>query len=140
VTADRFLWYLMRIDALVVLCAVPCAILPFGYMETVHRDWLGLGPLPDVPITRYLARSLSLVYALHGAVLFTITARWVQYRSMVAVLAWLHIAFGFGLLGADLDAGVPWWWATAEGPGLVAFGCLKLYLYRRASRDTQSAR
>ena len=138
-TADRLLWWLMRLDACVVLCAIPCAALPFEWMNAVHRDWLGLGELPDAPITRYLARSLSLVYALHGALVFTVTARWREYRSLVPVLAYLHMALGAGLLAADLDARMPWWWTAGEGPGLFAFGVVKLFLYRRASRSDASA-
>lgn len=133
-TADRLLWLLMRIDGYVVLCAAPCALLPFAWMDTVHRDWLGLGPMPDLPITRYMARSLSMVYAMHGAVVLAITARWHLYRSLVPVFAWLHAALGCGLLASDLNANVPWWWVAAEGPGLIAFGLLKLFLYRRANR------
>lgn len=133
-TADRLLWWLMRLDACVVLCAVPCAFLPFAWMDAVHRDWLGLGPLPDSPVVRYMTGSLSLVYALHGAVVLTVTLNWVRYRPLVPTLAGLHIALGVGLLAVDLRAGLPLWWALGEGPGLVAFGCVKLYLYRRANR------
>ncbi|HEY1188805.1 MAG TPA: hypothetical protein VGE74_14215 [Gemmata sp.] len=137
-TADRLLWLLMRVDACIVLCAVPCAFLPFGWMDFVHREWLGLGPLADVPLTRYMARSLSLVYAMHGAIVLTITIRWHQLRSLVPVLAGLHMALGAGLLFADLDANLPWWWTGVEGPGLVAFGLVKLVLYNRASRAAAS--
>ncbi len=139
-SADRSLWLLMRLDAIVVLCAVPFAFLPVGCMDAIHRDWLGLGPLPDSPITRYMARSLSLVYAMHGAIVFAITVRWTQYRSLVSVLAWLHIALGCGLLFADLEANLPLWWVVGEGPGLVAFGFVKLFLFRRASRTEPGVR
>ncbi|MBP3956619.1 hypothetical protein J8F10_15200 [Gemmata sp. G18] len=137
-TADRLLIWLMRIDAGVVLCAFPCAFLPFEWMDTVHRDWLGLGPLPDAVITRYMTRSLSLVYAMHGAIVLAITFDWKRYRPLVPVLAWLHAVLGVGLLIVDLNAGVPWWWTAGEGPGLVAFGLVKLFLYRRASRTAPS--
>ncbi len=137
-TADRLLLWLMRIDAGVLLCAFPCAFLPFGWMDTVHRDWLGLGPLPDAVITRYMTRSLSLVYAMHGAIVLAITLDWTRYRPLVPVLAWLHAVLGVGLLAVDLSAGVPWWWTAGEGPGLVAFGLVKLFLYRRASRTAPS--
>ena len=133
-TADRLLWWLMRLDACVLLCAAPCALLPFEWMDAVHRDWLGLGPLPDAAVTRYMARSLSLMYALHGAVVLTVTVRWAEYRSLVPVLSYLHMALGAGLLLADRDAGLPWWWAAGEGPGVFAFGLVKLLLYRRAGR------
>jgi hypothetical protein len=116
-TADRVLRLLLLADALVVLCALPCSLLPFAWMDTVHRDWLGQGPLPDAGITRYLTRSLSLVYAMHGAV----------------ILAWLHILLGCAIVAVDLDAGVPWWWVLGEGPPLAGYGLVLLLLYKRAS-------
>ena len=66
-TADRVLFWLLRVNAGVLLLALPCALLPFAWMDAVHREALGLDSLPDSPITRYLARSLSLVYAMRGA-------------------------------------------------------------------------
>ena len=133
-TADRLLLFLLRADAAVVLCAAPCALLPFAWMDAVHRDWLGLGPLHDSPVTRSMARSLSLVYAMHGAVVLAVTLDWKRYRPLVPVLAWLHVGLGCGLLAVDLDAGVPWWWAAGEGPSLVLYGTALLVLYRRARR------
>lgn len=133
-TADRFLLWLVRLNAAIVLCAAPCALLPFEWMDTVH-GWLGLGPLPDAPVSRYLTRSLSLVYALHGAVLLAVTLDWARYRPMVPVLAWLHAALGAGLILVDLTAGVPWWWTASEGPGLIGYAAVVLLVYRRASRS-----
>jgi hypothetical protein len=138
-TADRLLLFLLRFNAAILLCAAPCAMLPFAWMDTVHREWLGLGSLPDAVITRYLTHSLSLVYAMHGVVVLTVTRNWQRYRPLVPVLAWLHIAFGCGMLAVDLDAGVPWWWAMSEGPSLAGFGIVKLLLYRRASRGEPGA-
>jgi hypothetical protein len=132
-TADRVLLWLLRFNAAIVLCAAPCALLPFGWMDRVH-GLLGLGPLPDAVITRYLTRSLSLVYALHGAMLLAVTRDWQRYRPLVPTLAWLHAALGGGLILIDLDAGLPWWWAAAEGPGLIAYAAVVLLTYRRASR------
>jgi len=135
-TADRLLLLLLRLNAAILLCAAPCALLPFAWMDAVHRDLLGLGPLPDAAITRYLTRSLSLVYAMHGAVILFVTLDWSRYRPIVPVLAWLHVALGCGLIAVDLDAGVPWWWAASEGPGLVGYGSVLLLVYRRASRPS----
>ncbi|MBM3982325.1 MAG: hypothetical protein FJ304_19065 [Planctomycetes bacterium] len=133
-TADRALCLLLRLDALVVLCAAPCALLPVPWMDFVHDRWLGLGPFPDSPIARYMARSLSLVYALHGATVLAVTLNWDRYRPLAPVLAWLHIVFGLGMLAVDLDARVPWYWAATEGPGIATYGAVLLLLYRRANR------
>jgi hypothetical protein len=88
-----------------------------------------------VPITKYLARSLSLVYAMHGAVILGVVLNWAQFRPAVPYLAGLHVAFGLGMLAVDLDAGMPWWWTAAEGPGLAAFALAVLAVYRRARPD-----
>lgn len=131
--ADRILLFLVRLNAVVLLLAAPCALLPVSWMNTVHRDWLGLGSFPDVVITRYMARSLSLVYAMHGVIALAITLDWQRYRPLVLLLAWIHVLFGCAMVAVDIDAAVPWWWAASEGPSLVAFGIVQLFLYRRAS-------
>ena len=42
-------------------------------MAWVHREVLGLGPLPDMPIIRYMGRSLSILYATYGLITLYIT-------------------------------------------------------------------
>jgi hypothetical protein len=134
-TAERLLFRLLQVNAGILLLALPCALLPFAWMDTVHRDMLGLGSLPDVPITKYMARSLSLVYGMHGLVLLGVVRNWERYRVVVPFLAKLHIALGVGLLAVDLDAGLPWWWTMSEGPGLIGYALLVLTVNRRAQRQ-----
>ena len=56
-----------------LMSAIIPVFFPVDLMATLHQ-WLGvwgeLGDFPDAPITIYLARSTSLLYALHGAVMF----------------------------------------------------------------------
>ena len=138
-TADRLLLLLLRLNAAVLLLAAPCALLPFAWMDSVHREALGLGSLADVPITRYLARSLSLVYAMHGAVVLFVTLRWPRLCFAVPYLAGLHVVFGCAMLAVDLDAGLPWWWVAGEGPSLVAFALVVLAVSRRANASSAVA-
>ena len=138
-TADRLLLLLLRLNAAVLLLAAPCALLPFAWMDAVHRDALGLGSLADLPITRYMARSLSLVYAMHGAVVLFVTLQWPRLRFAVPYLAGLHVVFGCAMLAVDLDAGLPWWWVAGEGPSLVAFALVVLAVYRRANASSAVA-
>jgi hypothetical protein len=105
-------------------------------MEVVHRDWLGLGPLPDAAITRYMARSLSLFYAMHGDVVLFVTMNWERMRFAVPYLAGLHIVQGCSIYAIGLDAGLPWWWVAVEGPSVVAFALVVLAVYRRANQGT----
>lgn len=136
-TADRALFWLMRLNAAVLLCAAPCVSLPFNWMDAVHREMLG-APLPDLPITRYMARSLSLLYATSGLITLFVTLDWQRYRPAVAFIAWLHVLFGAGMVAIDWEADMPWWWLAAEGPPLIGMGFLMLWLYRRASRTGKS--
>lgn len=133
-TAERLLLWLLRLNAGVLLLAAPCTVLPFARMDWVHHEVLDLGPLPDVPIVRYMARSLSLLYATYGLITLYITLEWARYRDVVPLVAWLHVVFGGAILAVDLDAGMPWWWITAEGPPLVVMGLAMLVLFRRANR------
>jgi len=133
-TADRLLFWLLRINAGVLLLAAPCTILPFAWMNAVHRDLFGLGELPNMPVVLYMARSLSLTYALHGTVVLGITLDWPRFRPAVPYLAWLHVVFGCAIVAIDAGAGMPWWWAAGEG-GSAGFGVLILVVYRRANRS-----
>ncbi len=133
-TADRLLLWLVRLNAVILLCALPCALLPFAWMDAIHRDWLGLGSLPELPIIQYMTRSLSLVYAGHGFVALAIALDWTRYRTLVPLLAWLHIGFGLAMVAVDQEAGLAWWWVAVEGPSLIAIGIILLWLYWRAQR------
>lgn len=138
-TADRALLWLLRLNAAILLCAFPCALLPFEWMDRIHRGLLG-EPLPDLSITRYMTRSLSLLYGSFGACTLYVTLHWPRYRPAVPFIAWLHVAFGSAMFLVDLEAGMPWWWAAGEGPPLVAMGFLMLWVARRASWGEASAR
>jgi hypothetical protein len=139
-TAERALFILLRINAGVLLLAAPCALLPFAWMDAVHREALGLGSLADAPITRYMARSLSLVYAAHGAIVLYVTLHWERLRFAVPFLAWLHVVFGLSLLAIDLDAGLPTWWTVCEGPSLVVLGLVLVVLNRKARGQKSEVR
>lgn len=134
-TADRRLYRLVQLNAGVLLLALPTALLPFAWMDAVHREFLGLGPLSGVPLTAYMARSLSLVYAMHGVVVLGVTLNWERYRTAVPLLAKLHVAFGLAMVANDLVAGLPWWWVMAEGPGVIAYALVVLAAARRADRE-----
>ena len=88
--------------------------------------------MPQAPIVDYLTRSLSILYAIHGAVIFRLSFDVVRSRPLVGFLGWLHAALGVAILAIDLAAGLPWWWVIGEGPGIAAGGALVLFLNRDA--------
>ena len=54
---------ILRVLGGFALGAIPAIFLPYSWMNAIH-DFMGLGDLPNAPIVSYLARSLSLFYAL----------------------------------------------------------------------------
>ena len=135
-TADALLKWLLRISGGVELCAVPFIFIPVAWMDAVHDRVLGFGPLPAGPIVEYMARSLSIMYAIHGAVVFRVSFDVARFRPLITFLGGLHVVIGLAVLGTDLSAGLPWWWVAGEGPGIAVGGVLVLVLARAGDRKT----
>lgn len=133
-TTDTLLKWLLRIVGGVELCAIPFIVIPVPVMDAVHDRVLGLGPLPQAPVVEYMARSLSALYAVHGAVVFRVSFDITRFRDLIRFLGVVHIALGLQILGIDLAAGVPWWWVAGEGPGIAVGGVLVLVLTRIGER------
>jgi hypothetical protein len=118
--------YLGGIPGLFSLVAV---FMPFSWMAATHR-WLGLGEMPTGPVVEYLARSLSALYAIMGALCLVLATDLERYRSLVRFLGVAFALMSLVLLGVDLAAGMPWWWTASEGPGGAVFGALLFVLAR----------
>jgi hypothetical protein len=91
---------------------------------------LGLEPLTESPLTFYLARSTSILYALHGVVLLLASTDLVRYRPLVAALGASNLVFGSIMLGIDVTSGMPWWWTVVEGPTIILAGAALIVLLR----------
>jgi hypothetical protein len=110
-----------------LLVAVIPAVMPFEWMKEIHRR-LGMGELPEGPIVGYLTRSLSAMYAMHGALLFFVSLDVRRYRPVVQCVAVLCLAFGAGMLVLDQAVGMPRFWLLGEGPFVMALGAAILWL------------
>jgi hypothetical protein len=117
----------LRIAAGVLLLAFPAVLLPFAWMQAVHR-WLGMGELPERPILAYLARSLSGFYGIHGLLLLFVSFDVRRYLPLIRFILAVSALGGVGLLVIDLTAGMPWFWTWTEGPSLIVFYGLLLGL------------
>src|SRR5438874_4792254 len=93
-TADRALKSLLRLVGGVELCAIPFLFFPVPWMDAVHDRVLGLGPLPQVPIVEYMARSLAALYAVHGSVVFRLSFDVQRFRPLIGFLGWVHVVLG----------------------------------------------
>lgn len=126
---EKLMVLLIRLDAGVLLCALFAIFLPTHWMQATHA-WLGLGELPDLPIARYLTRSLSALYALRGGLVLFISFDVERYAPLVTFMAVTTIVFGLALVAIDLAAGMPWYWVLAEGPVIAGIWALILWLQK----------
>jgi len=138
-TAERLLAWLLRLGSCITLSAFLTALLPAETMAAVHRD-LGMGELEVVPVVDYMARSLSMLYGFHGALLMLLSFHVQRLAPVIVFIGWMNVLFGAALLAIDLHAGLPAWWIAAEGPWVMAMGVLVLVLVRAARRRAQSVR
>lgn len=118
---ERWLTYLLRLGGILTGSAFLTIFLPESWMASIHRD-LGLGEFPAAPITDYMARSLSGMYAFHGGFLLVLSTNVRRFRPVVLYVGWATAAFGALLLGIDLHAGLPSWWLLGEGPWVLLIG------------------
>jgi hypothetical protein len=130
---ERVLVVLMRISAVVLLTAIVPAVMPFAWMAATHR-LLGMGELPQGPIVHYLTRSLSAMYAMHGAIVYFVSLDVRRFLPVVKCLAVLGIVFGAGMVVLDLAVGMPTPWTACEGPFVIALSGTLLWLAHRPRR------
>ena len=124
-TSERLLRFLLRYLGSVCLVALIAVFMPYHWMDATHR-WLGLGALPAAPVVGYLARTVSLIYALLGGLLWLCSFDLPRHRLVVRYLGAAFILFGVLALGIDFVEGLPLFWKLVEGPIVIIFGILIL--------------
>lgn len=134
--AETALVIVLRGMAALLLAAVVPAVMPFAWMAAVH-DRIGLVPeLPDTPLVNYLTRSLSLIYAMHGAILWFVSLEVRRWLPVVKCLAVLGGVFGASMFALDYLVRMPPWWVVGEGPFILA---ASLVVWRLAGRVAPTA-
>jgi len=135
---ERLLVWLLRLFGASTLTALGAVFMPHDWMNLIHQR-LGMGELPHLPIVGYLTRSISALYALHGALLIFLSLDVQRYLPLVRFLGAASAVMGVLLLGLDLAVGMPVFWTVAEGPPVVALGIVILVLARRVKAWTPTA-
>ena len=128
--AEKILTWLLYVLGVLAASAVVPAVMPTSWMEAVTR-WLDLEPLPRTPLTQYLTRSLSLVYAMLGFFVLYLARDVRRYRELLRFVGWLTAALGVGLIVLDFSIGMPPSWSWGEGPPTVVIGWAMAWLAGR---------
>jgi hypothetical protein len=124
---EKVLVAILRLAGVLLLTALIPAVMPFAWMKDIHR-LLGMGELPEGPILGYLTRSLSLMYAMHGALVFFISLDIRRFLPVVKCLGVLAVVFGIGMLALDGMVGMPLSWTACEGSFIIVLGGVMLWL------------
>jgi hypothetical protein len=135
--SEKTLVILMRLAGVLLLTALIPAVMPFAWMKDIHHA-LGMGELPEGPIMGYLTRSLSAMYAVHGALVFFVSLDVRRYLPVVKFLAVLGVLFGSGMLALDIMVGMPPSWIAGEGPFIIVLGGVMLWLAGRVHQTGET--
>ena len=129
------LWtgYLLMLNGCFLMLAVVALFFPLDLMKSIHQ-WLGIGEMPDSSVVIYLARSTSMMYAVHGVVMFFTGLKIDRLWPMAGLLGFLHVGIGLTMIGVDLNAGMPVYWIAGEGGPIAAMGLLILYFWNRGNQ------
>ena len=124
---EKVLVLILRCSGILLLTALIPVVMPFYWMQEIHR-WLGMGELPTEPIVGYLTRSLSLLYAMHGALILYISGNISRFLPVVKCLALLGLGFGIVMIFLDIGVGMPFVWTLCEGPFLILLSIVIFWL------------
>lgn len=128
--SERWLIYLLRFGGVLLASALFAVFLSDARMAATHR-WLGLGDYPDAPLTSYLTRSVSILYAFHGVLLLVLSTDVRRYRPVLRFVAWGTLGLGLTQTAIDVHARMPLWWTLIEGPWVIAIGLALIWMVGR---------
>lgn len=137
---DSTLAVLIRLIGIAELCALPFVFVPVAWMGMVHDRVLGLGPFPPQPIAEYLARHLSALYTVHGAMLVAVSLDIRRYRPLARLLGWCHLGLGAAVAWTDWSAGLHPLWAAGEGVAVGGWGVMILVFSTRENPNERQRR
>ena len=134
--AEKILSWLMTIIGCGLMVAFFFMVIPAKWMMEIHAR-LGLGDMLNTPLTFYLARSTSLLYGVHGVLMFVCGRNIRKFSDLIPIFGWLHVLIGTAMIGIDLTSGMPWWWTTFEGAPIALTGLALVWLSKKAFGETQ---
>jgi hypothetical protein len=140
ISAEKWLSFILFLGGITMALAIIPALMPFEWMRSANK-MIGLGEFPQTPINEYLARSLSILYAVTGGFSMILATNIKRYQPIILYFSWIHIVIGILLTGIDYQAGMPLWWTLLEGPSVFFLGIFLLYLLNRipAIQDPQDS-
>jgi len=130
-------WWLgavLRVSGVGMMFSLFFVFCPFSWMVWIN-GWLGMGEeLIYTPVTSYLIRTLSGMYAIIGGLFVFVSYDLQRYRDIIRFLGTIAIAAGLGITILDAILRLPIMWTVLEGPMTIGLGAIMLYLSRPGRR------
>jgi hypothetical protein len=117
----------LRFVALSQMIAFVVVVVPESWMASVH-SWLGLGPMPDAVILRYLIRGAAFSQGAFGVLIWVIASDVVRFRPLVLTTAALYLVAASLFYFIDAIAGLPRWWCIWDCACCFLIGSVLLAL------------
>ena len=141
-TAARPLVMILRAFGVMDMLAFIAVVMPAAWIENGHL-WAGLGAFPEEPVAGYLARSASMMYGLHGVVLFLLSTDTQRYEKLIRWIAGVTVIHGGVMFAIDVVEQMPFWWTSVEGPafsltGIMILVAQRIALARESARRSES--
>lgn len=130
---ERTLRLLLRGSGCLLVAATVAVLLPVSWMSRAN-DLIGLEPFPAVPLSEYLARSASGLYAMHGGTMIFASTNVRAHSGLIFYLGVVGVLFGLAMVGIDVVSGMPWYWTLFEGPVQIGVNLGFLGLNRQIGR------
>ena len=125
---------MLRVGGLGMLFALIFVFCPFSWMVRINA-WLEMSEeLIYTPVTSYLIRTLSAMYAIFGVLFLFISFDLPRYRELIRFLGMISVVAGAGITILDATIGLPLAWTALEGPMTIALGAIIIYLSRTKRR------
>ena len=133
---DRLLRLFLTLVGVADLLAIVVVFLPEAWLVWAHEA-VGLGSFPQGRIVGYLARSTSLLYGIHGAMLLVLAGDVAHYRALIRWYGRVIAIAGLLLVGVDIAESMPVWWTVFEGVAVVGIGVVILTLCHDGTADAR---
>lgn len=132
---ERHLVWFLRATAIMFLSAVFAVFLPYEWMNAISER-MELGTLPNVPLVEYLARSMSMLYAVMGASYWFMSCDVRRYMPLLWFTVTATLVFDVALVVLDLLIPMPLMWTINESIAIFGWTAALWWLLRRIPPTT----
>ncbi len=129
--AERALRFVLRVNGTITALAIVAVFIPRAWMDWAHQK-TGMGAAPPEAIFEYLARTVSFLYFVHGALCWVLSTDVRRFGPVITYVGVVELCFAGLVVWIDSAAGMPRYWTAIESTVVAAFSGAILFLRVRA--------